>query len=162
MDLFFKIIVSEVAIIHAICGIFMPLFLIIIMTRFFGKNKSWFEGFSIFSFAIFAAFSFIIPYVLAGIFLAEFPSILGGLFGLALVTLAVKLNFLIPKDTWDFAPASQWPSFLVGRFKHKKLDNTNKKKISTPMAWSPYILLAIFLLIRTYEPLTNFLKSVNF
>ena len=119
-DLFFKIIVSEVAIIHAICGIFMPLFLIMIMTRFFGKNKSWFEGFSIYPFAIFAAFSFIIPYVLAGIFLGpEFPSILGGLFGLALVTLAVKLNFLIPKDTWDFAPESQWRSFWLGDIRLK-------------------------------------------
>ena len=42
-EYFFKIIVSEVAIIHSICGTFMPLLLILIMTRFFGKNKSWLE-----------------------------------------------------------------------------------------------------------------------
>ena len=71
---FFSIIVSNVAIIHAMCGTFMPLFIVIIMTRFFGKNKSWLEGISIFPFAIFSAFSFTIPYVIAGIFLGpEFP-----------------------------------------------------------------------------------------
>ena len=64
MGIFFSIIVSNVAIIHAICGTFMPLFIVIIMTRFFGKNKSWLEGMSIFPFAIFSAFSFTIPYVI--------------------------------------------------------------------------------------------------
>ena len=38
-EFFFRNIVSDVAIIHAICGTFMPLLLIIIMTRFFGKKK---------------------------------------------------------------------------------------------------------------------------
>ena len=90
-DFFFKIVVSEVAIIHAICGTFMPVLLIMVMTRFFGKNKSWTEGFSIFPFAIFAALSFTIPYVISGIFLGpEFPSIIGGLIGLIVVTTAIK------------------------------------------------------------------------
>ena len=91
---FFKVIVSEVAIIHAICGTFMPIFLVLIMTRFFGKNKSWTEGLSIFPFTIFASLSFTIPYLITGIFLGpEFPSILGGLFGLFIVTIAVKKDF---------------------------------------------------------------------
>ena len=38
-----------------------------------------------------------------------------------------------------------------------------QKKISTFNAWFPYIFLALILIIsRTYEPLTNFLKSVSF
>ena len=67
-DTFFRIIVSEVVIIHAICGILMPFFLVIIMTRFFGKNKSWTEGVSIFPFAFVAGLSFTVPYLLAGLF----------------------------------------------------------------------------------------------
>ncbi len=107
---FFSIIVSNVAIIHAICGTFIPLFIVIIMTRFFGKNKSWLEGMSIFPFAIFSAFSFTIPYVITGIFLGpEFPSIIGGLVGLAIVTFSIKKNFLIPKDSWNFPSSSHWP-----------------------------------------------------
>ena len=55
----------------------MPLLLVIIMTRFFGPNKSWTEGLSIFKFCIFAALSFTIPYLLAGIFIGpEFPQLL--------------------------------------------------------------------------------------
>ena len=86
MIFFLRLIVSEVALIHCICGTLMPLLLVIIMTRFFGKNKSWTEGLSILPFAIFAALSFTIPYVITGIFLGpEFPSIIGGLIGLGIV-----------------------------------------------------------------------------
>ena len=159
---FFSIIVSNVAIIHAICGTFMPLFIIIIMTRFFGKNKSWLEGMSIFPFAIFSAFSFTIPYAIAGIFLGpEFPSIIGGLVGLAIVTTAVKKKILIPKDSWNFPSSSNWPISWKGgiEISHEK----TQKKINTLNAWFPYIFLALVLIIsRTYEPLTNFLKSVSF
>ncbi len=161
-DSFFRIVVSEVAIIHAICGTFMPLLLIIVMTRFFGKNKSWTEGFSIFPFAIFAALSFTIPYVIAGIFLGpEFPSIIGGLLGLVIVTTAIKYSFLIPKDIWDFAPVSQWPSSWIGNIQIS-LDSITSKNISNIMAWFPYIFLSILLVVsRTFEPLTSFLKKIN-
>ena len=91
---FFYLIISKVAIIHAICGTFMPILLIIIMTRFFGKKKSWTEGLSIFPFAIFSALSFTIPYLFSGIFLGpEFPSIIGGLTGLSIVIFAIKRNY---------------------------------------------------------------------
>jgi lactate permease len=161
-DSFFQIVVSEVAIIHSICGTFMPLLLIMVMTRFFGKNKSWMEGFSIFPFAIFAALSFTIPYVLTGVFLGpEFPSIIGGLSGLAIVTTAIKYDFLVPKDTWDFSPMSNWPSSWKGNIQ-MSLDSMTSKNISNVMAWLPYIFLAILLVVsRTFDPITNFLKSIN-
>ena len=159
---FFRIVVSEVAIIHAICGTFMPILLIMIMTRFFGRNKSWVEGLSILPFAIFAGLSFTIPYALTGVFLGpEFPSIIGGLFGLAVVTIAIKFNFLTPKDKWDFNHTSQWPSTWFGNIQISG-DSMTSKNISHFMAWFPYIFLAIILVIsRTFEPLTNFLKSIN-
>lgn len=160
---FFRIIVSEVALIHCICGTFMPLLLVIVMTRFFGKNKSWTEGLSIFPFAIFAAFSFTIPYVLAGFFLGpEFPSLIGGLIGLTIVTTAIKYNFLIPKDIWDFAPSSEWPLSWIGNIQTSLDSGIETKRINSIMAWSPYVMLAILLVIsRTVEPFTNFLKSIN-
>src|SRR5690554_3513171 len=40
---FFQLIVSEVAIIHGIVGILMPLFMVVVLVRFFGKNRSWKE-----------------------------------------------------------------------------------------------------------------------
>ena len=162
-DSFFNVIVSEVAIIHALCGTFMPLMLVMIMTRFFGENKSWTEGLSIFPFAIFAALSFTIPYALTGIFLGpEFPSIIGGLFGLTLVTIATKNKFLIPNDSWDFRPSSMWPESWIGNVKIS-LKNGVNRKINNFMAWLPYILLALLLVFsRTFEPLKSFLRSFTF
>mgnify|MGYP001309072635 CR=1 FL=1 len=159
---FFQIIVTEVAIIHGFCGTFIPLLLVAIMTRFFGENKSWIEGFKVFPFAIFAAFSFTIPYVLSAIFLGpEFPSIIGGLCGLLTVTIAIKFNFLVPKDSWNFPNNKNWPTQWMSNILVSK-DNLNKKKISNFKAWLPYFFLAIFLIIsRIVDPIKNFLKSIN-
>lgn len=161
-ETFFRIIVSEVAIVHAICGTLIPLFLVMVMTRYFGRNRSWTEGLSILPFALFAAFSFTIPYVLAGVFLGpEFPSILGGLLGLAIVTAAVKVGFLVPKDTWDFAPPSEWPSQWVGNLEIS-MDSLSQKKIGRFMAWLPYVLLALVLVLsRTVKPIKDALQSVS-
>lgn len=162
-EYFFHVITSEVAILHAICGTFIPLFLVLIMTRFFGRNLSWTEGLAILPFALFAAFSFTIPYVLSAVFLgAEFPSMIGGLVGLALATLAARAGFLMPKDTWDFAPASEWPEGWMGSVE-MKLDALTSRKISLGLAWTPYILLAVFLVVsRTFPAVGNALKSVTF
>ncbi len=161
-EAFFRVIVSEVAIVHAICGTLIPLFLVMVMTRYFGRNRSWTEGLSILPFALFAAFSFTIPYVLAGVFLGpEFPSILGGLLGLAIVTAAVKVGFLVPKDTWDFAPPSEWPSQWVGNLEIS-MDSLSQKKIGRFMAWLPYVLLALVLVLsRTVKPIKDALQSVS-
>lgn len=162
-EYFFHVITSEVAILHAVCGTFIPLFLVLIMTRFFGRNKSWTEGLAILPFALFAAFSFTIPYVLSAVFLgAEFPSMIGGLVGLALATLAARAGFLMPKDAWDFAPASEWPEGWMGSVE-MKLDELTSRKISLGLAWTPYILLAVFLVVsRTFPAVGSVLKSVTF
>ncbi len=162
-DSYFSIIVTEVALIHSVCGTFMPMLLVMIMTRYFGKNKSWFEGISIFPFAIFSALSFTIPYALAGVFLGpEFPSILGGLMGLALVSTAVKFNFLVPKDKWDF-PKTLESSSKWTINSERKMENINNRKIGNFLAWCPYLALAFFLILtRTFEPISFFLKSVDF
>ncbi|MFK4820194.1 L-lactate permease [Ochrobactrum quorumnocens] len=162
-EYFFHVITSEVAILHAICGTFIPLFLVLIMTRFFGRNRSWTEGLAILPFALFAAISFTIPYALSAVFLgAEFPSMIGGLVGLAFATLAARAGFLMPKDTWDFAPASEWPEGWMGSVE-MKLDELTSRKISLGLAWTPYILLALFLVIsRTFPAVGSALKSVTF
>ena len=160
-DSFFHLVVSEVAIIHSLCGTFMPLLLVMIMTRFFGKNKSWTEGLSIFYFAIFASFSFTIPYFLAAFYIGpEFPSIIGGLFGLMLVSFAIKKKFMLPKDSWDFMPRKNWPKMWMGSFEDSKKKQENK--VSPILAWSPYLLLAFLLIVsRTYDPVQSFLKSIS-
>ena len=147
-DAYLQIITSEVAIIHAITGTMIPLFMTIMMTRFFGKNRSWTEGLSIIPFAIFAGFSFTIPYALTGVFLgAEFPSLVGALIGLPIVTMAAKKGFLIPKNTWDFAPKEQWPVHWVSKLEIKLDALTIKTDMSLKKAWFPYILVAFILVL---------------
>lgn len=162
-DKYLKIIAAESAVLHGITGTLIPLLMVMMMTRFFGRNTSWKEGLSIAPFAIFGGLAFTIPYTLAGIFLGpEFPSLLGALIGLAIVTFAARKGFLIPKDTWDFAPASEWQPEWVGKIEIK-LDELTDKKMSATLAWIPYILVAMLLVATrlTQMPLGNVLKSVS-
>ncbi|TYP66879.1 L-lactate permease [Stutzerimonas stutzeri] len=163
-DVFFQLIYSRVAIIHALCGILMPLIMICIMTRFFGRNRSWGEGLAMAPFAIFTGLAFVIPYAAAGVFLGpEFPSMIGALVGLAIVVPAAKAGFLLPKTSWDFAPASEWPVEWMGKIEMKIDDVAGRTPISVPMAWAPYLLLAIFLVMsRIFPALKAALMSVSF
>ncbi|MBU0809313.1 MAG: L-lactate permease [Gammaproteobacteria bacterium] len=163
-EVFFHLIFSRVAITHGLIGIFMPLIMLSIMTRFFGKNQSWKEGLEMAPFAIFTGLAFVIPYIAAGVFLGpEFPSMIGAMVGLAIVIPAAKAGFLLPKTTWDFAPASEWPAEWMGKIEMKLEDIAGKTPISVRMAWAPYVLLAIFLVAsRVFPELKAALLSVSF
>ena len=151
-ETFFHLIFSRVAIIHALCGILMPLIMICIMTRFFGRNRSWNEGLAMAPFAIFTGLAFVIPYAAAGVFLGpEFPSLAGGLIGLAIVTSAARMGFLLPKSTWDFAPADKWPAEWLGTVE-MKLDQLTAKPMSALRAWLPYVLVGALLVISRVVP----------
>ena len=114
-EIFLQLITSEVAIGHAIVGTLMPLMMVIMLTRFFGRNKSWKEGLAMTPFALFTGLAFTIPYGLTGVFLGpEFPSLVGALVGMAIVVPAAKKGFLLPKTIWDFAPQEEWPRVWFG------------------------------------------------
>jgi lactate permease len=158
---FFNLIVERVALGHAIAGTLIPVFLVFFMTRFFGRNRSWSEALPAVPFALFSAFAFTIPYGLAGRFLGpEFPSLLGGLLGLALATLAARAGFLVPKKTWDFADPKEWPEEWMGSIE-MKVDHATKQ-IPIVLAWVPYLLLALILVLsRTMPDFKAWLLSVS-
>ncbi|MCW3150641.1 L-lactate permease [Stutzerimonas stutzeri] len=158
---FLQLITSEVAILHAVTGTIMPLIMVLMLTRFFGKEKSWKAGFEVLPFALFAGLAFTLPYVATGIFLGpEFPSLLGGLIGLAIVTSAARFGFLVPKKSWDFADAKEWPSEWLGSIE-MKLEELTAKPMSTFRAWLPYVLVGALLVIsRTVPEVGAFMKSV--
>ncbi|WP_010487523.1 L-lactate permease [Pseudomonas sp. S9] len=158
---FLQLITSEVAIIHAIVGTVMPLFMAMMLTRFFGREKSWKAGLEVLPFAIFAGLAFTIPYALTGVFLGpEFPSLIGGLTGLAIVTSAARMGFLVPKTSWDFAPAKDWPAEWIGTVE-MKLDELARKPMSSLRAWLPYVLVGVLLVIsRIFPEVGNALKAV--
>ena len=166
-EIYLQEITSHVAIIHAVVGTFIPVLMAMMLTRFFGKKKSWSEGLDILPFAIFAGLAFTVPYALTGVFLgAEFPSLMGGLVSLAAVITAAKKGFLVPKTTWDFDSEDKWPKEWLGSLKMdlkaglKKA--AQKKEMSLALAWLPYLLLAVILVAsRVSSELKDLLKSVS-
>ncbi len=161
---YFRLITSEVALTHGVIGVLMPLILVMIMVRGFGANKSWKEGLAIAPFALFTGVCFVVPYMLAGVFLGpEFPSLIGALVGMAIVIPAARKGFLVPRETWDFPRAEHWPKDWLGDIEIKPSENANKPAISTFNGWIPYVLLAVFLVIsRTVEPVKQALNALSF
>lgn len=141
-------ITAKAAIIHGIIGTFIPLFMVVMMTRFFGTKRSWTDGLSILPFALFSGLAFTIPYTATGVFLGPaFPSLLGALVGLAIVTTAAQRGFLMPRDVWDFPDRTRWMSDWQ-RSSQKEIDVKDPEhKPALWMAWLPYGLLAIGLVI---------------
>ena len=162
-DAYLQQITSSVAMIHATVGVMIPVLMAMMLTRFFGKNKSWTEGLDILPFALFAGAAFTIPYALTGVFLgAEFPSLIGGLVGLAIVVTAAKRGFLVPKSKWDFESEDKWPAEWLGSLKIDLDENKGEQKMSMARAWAPYVLLAVTLVASRVSPeFKGFLKSVS-
>ncbi len=164
-EAFLQLITSQVALIHATVGTFMPLLMVIMLTRFFGTNKSWKEGFAIAPFAIFAGLAFTIPYALTGIFLGpEFPSLMGGLISMAVVVTAAKKGFLMPKQNWDFPDSAKWPSSWLGKLTlsdNEVSTTTQTPSMSPVIAWVPYLLVAVLLVCsRVFVELKSMLSNV--
>lgn len=165
---FFVEVVHQVAVLHALCGVLMPLGLVMIMTLSFGGTRSLRPTFEVLPFALFAGLVFTIPYVLSAFFLGpEFPSLVGGLVGLAGAAFVVRRGWLQPKEVWDFPPAPNWPAQWIGRLNMSAsaAAHSEGKRLSMRMAWAPYLLLAVLLVVsRTSAEFKTFLRSarVNF
>lgn len=145
MDYVFEI-GATAALVHGLIGVMIPTFLAVILTRFFGKEKSIAKGLEVLPFGIFAGLAFTVPYFLVAWFLGpEFPSLIGGLVGLSLVTIAAKNNFLTPKTPWDFDDRENWPKHWMGTWEPKFAKAP--EHMTLLKAWSPYILVGLFLVL---------------
>ncbi len=154
---FVRLITTDVSIIHALVGTLMPLLMVLMLTRFFGQNKSWKEGLDILPFALFSGLAFTLPYALTGIFLGpEFPSLLGGLISLVIVVTAAKNGFLVPKTQWDFGPRATWDKDWFGmegsESEGEHAQPSAAKRISPVVAWIPYLVVAALLVVSRVSP----------
>lgn len=142
---------AQVSIFHAMVGLFIPLFMSAMLTRFFGKNKSFMEGLAVWPFAIFAGLAFVVPYSLTANFLGpEFPSLIGGLVGMVIVIPLARKGFLMPKETFEFQSQDKWPESWFSDIKSEAAASRN---IPMMKAWLPYVLVALLLVVTRIEAL---------
>lgn len=144
---------TQVATIHAIVGILVPLILVTLMCGFYGEKRSFRSGLAVAPFAIYAALAMIVPYVTVAYVLGpEFPSMLGGFLGLVLVMFTSSKGFLMPKDVWDFPPRERWSDRWMGTVDPTKEAGTLTRNMSMVRAWSPYVIVAVLLLVTRNVP----------
>jgi lactate permease len=121
---------------------FIPLIMVVILTRFFGPNKSFKEGLAVWPFALFGGLAFTVPAWCVAKFLGpEFPSIFGALVGLVLTTVAAKVGFLMPKTNWSFD-------------NDHELDAAASEEAHVMplwMAWVPYLCVVALLVITRLD-----------
>ncbi|HUT09921.1 MAG TPA: L-lactate permease [Thermoguttaceae bacterium] len=153
---------ARVAVVHAIIGVVIPLFMVALMTRFFGANRSWREGLAVWKFAIFAGLCFTVPYVLLGVFVGPaFPSLAGGLIALALTVTATRLGLFQPRQPWDFPPEKSWDPQWLSSFPPEKKEE-EPPRISLPAAWTPYLLVgALLVLVRQVPAIVSLLAQTT-
>jgi lactate permease len=152
---------ANVALLHTLVGFLVPLIMVGMLTRFFGRNRSFVEGLKAWKFALFAGFAFTLPYLLVAQTLGpEFPSIVGGLVGLAIVVTAAKRGFLVPRDEFHFEERSKWEPEWISRFQDQPDPVRTGVAITMFQALVPYVVVVALLVItRTVEPVTAFLRS---
>jgi lactate permease len=138
-----QLIAAQAAVLHGLIGTLMPVFMAAMLTRFFGEKRSWREGLAITPFALFAGLAFTIPYTITGVYLGpEFPSLLGALVGLLIVTPVVRRGWLTPKDSWDFPEGEDWPRGWTGNLVASPAIAPGGRLMPVWFAWLPYLLLA--------------------
>lgn len=169
-----KAICWRVAALHFVAGLVVPMFVVAVMTRGFGVRRSYREGLALWKFAIFAALAMEVPYLLMAVFLGpEFPSLFGGLLGLAIVLPVARRGWLLPQaeQAWDFPDRSSWPKSwgtglvlttdaVADSFSAQaKVGRTSQ----TLLAWSPYLIVAGLLVLSRLDqaPLKSLLKQVT-
>ncbi len=118
--------------IDLVAAIVIPLMIVMVLVKFFGQSRSFRDAVPAIPFAVMSAFAFTLPAWAAAAFLGpEFPSIIGGLVGLAVTVIAARSGFLLPTESWDF-----------GDTKEPVIEEA---KIALWKAWTPYLLVALVL-----------------
>ncbi len=151
------------AVFQSLAGLVVPLFTVCFLTRFFGRNRSWREGLGAWKFALFTSFSFIVPFLLAAFLLGEeFPALVGGLAGLAIIVPAARMGWFLPEQVWDFEEHSMWEKEWMGDIEAGT--RTLQPRMEQLRAWTPYILIGLILVLTriTLLPFRAWVMYVTF
>ncbi|MDR0418011.1 MAG: L-lactate permease [Puniceicoccales bacterium] len=148
---FFKVIGQIATFMHIPMIFILPIFTLGFITRFFGPNRSWKEGFAAWKFCTFAAVAFSAPFLLVAWLVGpEIPSIVGGLVGLLIIMFGTRYGFCVPKEVWTFGEVSKWEKSWSGTITFDG-NGELKPKMSQFMAWLPYIFIGVILVLTRID-----------
>lgn len=132
----------NVALIHAVVGLLIPLIPVVMLTGSFGEKRRFSDGLKVWPFALYASVAMTIPSVLVARFLGpEFPSLLGGLIGLTLVMYTASRGFLMPREVFDFGPRASWSPRWMGTIEPGEAADVGAR-MGIVRAWLPYVVMA--------------------
>ncbi|MDR0881355.1 MAG: L-lactate permease [Candidatus Adiutrix sp.] len=137
---------QSASLMHAPMAFILPIFMLGFITRYFGPNRKWSDGFGAWKFCIFAAVAFVVPYLILALFVGpETPSLVGSLVGLGIIVTGAKAGFCMPKEVWTFGDYNKWDKSWTGdiSFAVKEV----KPHMSQLQAWMPYILIGLILVV---------------
>ena len=130
---------------HAVVGTFLPLVVMLMTTRLFGPEKSFKPALEAAPFAIFGGLSFSVPFMITTLTLGyEFASLIGALCAIAITVVAAKKSLFCPKKVWSFGEERNWDSEWLAT---TKVSPIKASKMSLLLAWVPYLLIAVILVI---------------
>ncbi|MDX1538763.1 L-lactate permease [Arsukibacterium sp.] len=126
----------------------LPLLMVVMLTRFFSEQKSWRAGFAIAPFALLSGLAFTLPAYLVALLLGpEFPSVLGALIGLALICTAARYGVLLPATPWLFKPDQATPAQVEQATTITPDILSATAALPLWRAWLPYMLVAMLLVL---------------
>ena len=154
-----------VAVLHAVVGTVIPLFLTATMTRLFGPRRSG-EGLACWPFALVASLSMTLPYTLVAYVLGPGISLAtGSLAGLSFMVWCVRRGWFMPpgSSVWTFGPPAHWDSDWLGEKGGILESAPSSRPMSLWRAWFPYLLVAGLLVLTRLKflPLVSWLRSVK-
>ena len=130
---------------HAVVGTILPLIVLLMTTKLFSPDKSFKPALKAAPFAIFTGLTFSVPLLFTAIFIGyEFASLIASLISIAATVIAAKFGFLVPKQTWDFGDSDTWNKEWLAT---SEVTTVKESKMSLIMAWVPYLLVALILVI---------------
>ena len=147
VDQFNAVIGQWATVMHGLMVFILPIFMLGFISRFFGPNRSWSDGFKAWKFCIFAAVSFLVPYLFFAWFVGpEFPSLIGGLVGLGIIVMGAKNGFCMPEEEWNFGDPAKWDPEWTGDIAGGDTKEF-KAHMSQFQAWLPYVLIGAILVV---------------
>ena len=145
-------VVLQTVLIDMVVGLFIPFILILMLTRFFSKEKSIKPALEVFPIAIVAALAYSVPaYIWTLILGFEFGGMLGGLTGLVILVTMARKGILMPKRVWSFDGYVDELEQPV----EKATVKSGKRDLPQWKAWAPYLILTIFLILTRVVPFLN-------